>query len=70
MAATMHYLHGIPMGRICEIGIGPGSLVEVFHRLSRLFENVPEGLIEQYRTAPVKHADETVRRTEGKKLGC
>lgn len=66
-AATMHYLHGIPMGRICEqIGIGPGSLVEVFHRLSRLFENVPEGLIEQYRTAPVKHADETGWRTEGK----
>lgn len=66
-AATMHYLHGIPMGRICEqIGIGPGSLVEVFHRLSRLFEHVPEGLIEQYRTAPVKHADETGWRTEGK----
>lgn len=66
-AVTMHYLHGIPMGRICEqIGIGPGSLVEVFHRLSRLFEHVPQGLIEQYRTAPVKHADETGWRTEGK----
>jgi transposase len=66
-AATMHYLHGMPLGRICEqIGIGPGSLVEVFHRLSRLFEHVPQGLIEQYRTAPVKHADETGWRTEGK----
>jgi hypothetical protein len=55
------------MRRICEqIGIGPGSLVEVFHQLSRLFENVPEGLIEQYRTALVKHADETGWRTEGK----
>lgn len=66
-AATMHYLHGIPMGRICEqIGIGPGSVVEVFHRLSRLFAHVPERLVEQYRQAPVKHADETGWRTEGK----
>jgi transposase len=65
-AATMHYLHGIAMGRICEqIGIGPGSLVTIFHRLSRLFENVPEKLIEIFRQSWVKHADETGWRTEG-----
>ena len=65
-AAVMHYLHGIPMGRVCEqTKIGPGSLVEIFHRLAKLFEKVPAQLIEQYRQAPVKHADETGWRTEG-----
>jgi len=66
-AAIMHYLHGIPMGRICEqIGIGPGSLVQVFHRLARLFSSIPDKLTEEYRKAPVKHADETGWRTAGK----
>jgi hypothetical protein len=65
-ATVMHYLHGIPMGRVCEqTRIGPGSLVEIFHRLARLFEKIPASLIEQYRQAPVKHADETSWRTEG-----
>lgn len=66
-AAVMHYLHGIPMGRVCEqMSIGPGSLVEIFHRLSRFFEKVPEKLIKEYRQSPVKHADETGWRTDGK----
>lgn len=65
-AATMHYIHGIPMGRICEqIGIGPGSLVEIFHRLARLFAGACSQLIELYRQSWVKHADETGWRTEG-----
>jgi transposase len=66
-AATMHYLHGIPMGRVCQqLGIGLGALLETLHRLSRLLGDVPEQLIEEYRRAPVKHADETGWRTEGK----
>jgi len=65
-AATMHYLHGIPMGRICEqIGIGPGSLIEIFHRLSGLFAGVCDQLIELYRQSWVRHADETGWRREG-----
>ncbi len=65
-AATMHYLYGIPMGRVCEqIGIEPGSLVGIFHRLTRLFASIPEELIEQYRQSLVKHADETGWRTNG-----
>lgn len=65
-AAVMPYLHGIPMGRVCEqTDLGPGSLVEIFHRLARLFEEVPGQLIQQYRQTPVKHADETTWRTEG-----
>jgi transposase len=65
--AVMHYLHGIPMGRICEqIGIGAGSLVEIFHNLAKLFDPVVKRLIQQYRQSPVRHADETGWRTNGK----
>ena len=65
-AAAMHYLHGIPLGRICEqMGIGLGSLIEILHRMARLFANVPGRLIEQYRQSPVKHADETGWRNDG-----
>jgi transposase len=66
-ASVMHYMHGIPMGRIGEqIGIGAGALVEIFHTLANLFRSVPQHLIEEYRQAPAKHADETVRRINGK----
>jgi len=66
-AITMHYLYGLPLGRICEsLGISSGSLTEIFHRVARLFAQVPERLIEEYRQAPVKHADETGWRTDGK----
>lgn len=65
-AAAMHYLHGVPMGRVCEqLGVGPGSLVEIFHRLAHRLAAVPERLIQQYRLAPVKHADETGWRNNG-----
>jgi transposase len=65
--SAMHYLHGIPMGRICEqIGLGAGSLVEVFHNLARLFASVVQKLIEEYRISPVRHADETGWRINGK----
>lgn len=66
-AAVMHYLHGIPLGRVCsQIGLEPGPLVEIFHRLAHLFEKVPPALVETYRQSPVKHADETGWRTDGK----
>jgi transposase/AraC-like DNA-binding protein len=65
-ATTMHYLHGIPLGRVCEqTGLGPGSLVEICHRLARLCAGIPDHLIVEYRQAPVKHADETGWRTNG-----
>jgi transposase len=66
-ATTMHYLPGIPLGKVCEqTGLGPGSMVEIFHRVARLFVGIPERLIQEYRQAPVKHADETGWRTHGK----
>lgn len=65
-AAMMHYFHGIPMGRICEMTEIPlGSLVDLFHRLSGYFAPVMELLKEQYRLSPVKHADETGWRNDG-----
>jgi transposase len=66
-AIEMSYLHGMPMGRICErMGIGPGALAAIFRRCANLFKGIPERLIKEYRQAPVKHADETTWRTEGK----
>ena len=54
--AVMHYFHGIPMGRICEMtGINLGSLVDMFHRLSGYFSPVMDLLKEQYRLSPAKH---------------
>lgn len=64
--ATMHYLNGIPMGRIIEqIDIGLGPLIKIFHRLAKLFADVPDRLIEPYRQSLVKHADETGWRNDG-----
>ncbi len=64
--AVMHYFHGIPMGRICEMtGINVGSLVDIFHRLGRYFLPAMETLKEFYRADPVKHADETGWRNDG-----
>jgi len=66
-AITMHYLHGVPIERVCEsLGIGSGSLAGIFQRCARLFADVPQKLVEEYREAPVKHADETGWRTNGK----
>ena len=66
-AVEMHYLHGMPMGRICEyLDVGPGSLMKLFRRCANLFDGIPDKLIEEYRQALVKHADETGWRTDGK----
>ena len=65
-AATMYYLHGIPLGRVCEqLQVNPGSLIDCFHRMAHLFAPVLPQLIELYRQSPVKHADETGWRTDG-----
>jgi hypothetical protein len=63
---TIHDRHGIPRGRVCDqTGLGPGSLVELFHRLARLLAGIPDQLVVEDRQAPVKHADETGWRTHG-----
>jgi transposase len=63
----MYYLHGLPMGRIIlYIEGGAGNLLELFRSCAPLFEGGPRKLIEEYRDAPVKNADETACRTDGK----
>ena len=64
--AVQHYLYGVPLGRLVEqLGIGYGSLINALHRLARYLAGVPPKLIQEYREAPVKHADETGWRTDG-----
>lgn len=67
-AAVMHYGHGIPMGRVEAIlgeNVLSGSLINVFHRLGKLWEPVLARLIAEYRLASIKHADETGWRRDG-----
>lgn len=65
--AFMHYVHGIALGRICDqMGLDLGSVVQMLHRLAGLFKPVLPRLIELYRVAPVRHADETSWRTDGR----
>jgi len=64
----MHYLHGIPIGRVEEIwgkNVVKGSLIKIFHRLAEFWKPVIAKLEEEYRKFEVKHADETGWRTDG-----
>lgn len=67
-AAVMHYVHGVPIGRLIEI-FGPdlkqAGLINAFHNLSKLCEKARPNLIEDYRKSHVRHADETGWRTDG-----
>jgi transposase len=68
-AASMHYGHGVPIGRVEAIlgdNLPSGSLFDVFHRLANLWKPAIAEIIEEYRRAPVKHADETGWRTDGR----
>jgi len=64
--ATEHYLNGIRLGHLeRQTGVNIGSLIQAMHQLSRLFKDVPDKLIKEYRMAAVKHADETGWRNNG-----
>ena len=64
--AVQHYIHCNTLGQIeRQTGVGLSSLVDAMHQLARRLKEVPEALIQDYRNAPVKHADETGWRTDG-----
>jgi len=64
--AVQHYIYGNTLGQIeKQTGIGYSSLVDAMHQLSKRLKDVPNALIEAYRSCPVKHADETGWRTDG-----
>ncbi len=68
-AAIMHYLEGIPLKRVAQIfgnGVSASALTKIFHYLADKWEPVYESLKEVYRKEPVRHADETGWRTDGK----
>ena len=65
--AVEHYLHGVTLGRLSAcLGITQGSLWAALHQLARRLASVPRRLLLEYRRAPVKHADETGWRTDGR----
>lgn len=62
-----HYGHGVPLGRLCDqLGVRLGSAIGLCHRLAGLFAPVLPQLGAEYRAAPVRHADETSWRTDGR----
>ena len=64
--AVQHYIYGNTLGQIeRQTGIGYSSLVDAMHHLSKRLKDIPKLLIETYRQAAVKHADETGWRTNG-----
>ncbi len=64
--AVSHYLYGIPLGRMVKpLGLKIGTVIAALHRLAKIFEGVLPRLTEEYRKAPVKHADETTWRNDG-----
>lgn len=64
--ATEHFVNGIRLGHLeRQTGVNVGSLIKGMHQLGRILKDVPDKLIEEYRQAPVKHADETGWRNDG-----
>jgi len=63
----LHYWYGVPMGKVCQqLGIGAGAAFQMLHRVGALFQGVLPKLLQEYRQAPVRHADETGWRNDGR----
>jgi transposase len=67
LVAVEHYVHGLTLGQLRRhLGIGYGALIGALHGLARRLQPALPRLIREYRTAFVKHADETGWRTDGR----
>lgn len=67
MIAVQHYIHGTTLGQLeKQLGIGYGALVSAMHGLAARLRPAIGKLVKEYRTAFVKHADETGWRTDGR----
>jgi len=65
-AAVQHYVYGVTLGQLeNQLDVGYGTLLGALHQVARLLEPACEQLMQDYRQAPVKHADETGWRTDG-----
>ena len=64
--AVQHYVYGVTLGQLeNQLDVGYGTLMGALHQLARLLEPACEQLVQDYRQALVKHADETGWRTDG-----
>lgn len=64
--AVQHYVFGVTLGQLqVQLGVGNGTLHGALHQMAELFEPACQQLMQDYRLAPVKHADETGWRTNG-----
>lgn len=64
--AVQHYVYGVTLGQLDnQLDIGYGTLMGALHQIARLLEPACEQLVQDYRQAPVRHADETGWRTDG-----
>lgn len=64
--AVEHYVHGVTLGHLsAQLQVGRSGLWAALHQLAQRLARVPEHLLQEYRKAPVKHADETGWRTDG-----
>lgn len=64
--AVQHYVFGVTLGQLeTQLQIGNGTLQGALHQLADRFAPACEALREEYRAAPVRHADETGWRTDG-----
>jgi transposase len=65
--AVQHYVYGVTLGQLeSQLRVGYGTLMGAMHLLAGRFAPVIEPLEREYRRAPVKHADETGWRTDGR----
>lgn len=63
-----HYIHGIPLGRLSAIynnQIVQGTIINSLKILNRLCKLAYPLLVNEYRKCFIRHADETVWRTDG-----
>lgn len=64
--AVQHYLCGVTLGQLeTQLDVGNGALQGALHHLAERLAPAGEGLLQEYRQAPVKHADETGWRNDG-----
>ena len=64
--AVQHYVFGVTLGQLDnQLDVGYGTLIGALHHVARLLAPACERLVQDYRQAPVRHADETGWRTDG-----
>jgi len=67
IVAVEHYVHGLTLGHLHrQLETGYGALIGALHGLAGRLQPVIPKLIREYRSAFVKHADETGWRTDGR----